>query len=103
MQTIKGLIVLSHLRRCALQWPALAAVLALCRWTAFGDVPPTFPYQIDIALSANGQLNNPSGVAVDSSGNVYVADQYNNRIQKFDNSGSYQTQWGSSGTGNGRF
>jgi len=30
-----------------------------------------------------GQFNYPAGVAVDSSGNVYVADTGNNRVQKF--------------------
>lgn len=33
--------------------------------------------------SGNGQFNSPRGMAVDSSGNVYVADTGNNRIQKF--------------------
>ncbi|GAB6286295.1 MAG: hypothetical protein STSR0009_24960 [Methanoregula sp.] len=37
--------------------------------------------------SGNGQFKNPDGVAVDSSGNVYVMDQYNNRIQKFNSIG----------------
>ena len=33
--------------------------------------------------SAANQLYSPSGVFVDSSGSIYVADQYNSRIQKF--------------------
>ena len=32
--------------------------------------------------SSSTQLNNPDGVHVDSSGNVYVADRNNHRIQK---------------------
>ena len=40
---------------------------------------------------------------MDGSGNVYVADYSNERIQKFDSSGTYLTQWGSYGTGNGQF
>jgi DNA-binding beta-propeller fold protein YncE len=30
-----------------------------------------------------GQFNDPTGVAVDTNGNVYVADPSNHRIQKF--------------------
>ena len=36
---------------------------------------------------SNARFNNPSGVAVDSSGNVYVADTYNNIIRKVTPSG----------------
>jgi DNA-binding beta-propeller fold protein YncE len=31
----------------------------------------------------NSQFKNPQGIVVDSSGNVYVADIGNNRVQKF--------------------
>jgi DNA-binding beta-propeller fold protein YncE len=50
-----------------------------------------------------GQFYNPYGVAVDASGNVYVAAVYNHRIQKFTTSGGYITQWGSNGSGQGQF
>lgn len=49
--------------------------------------------------SGNGQFNEPRGVAVDSSDNIYVADAMNNRIQKFDSSGGYLAQWSSDGFG----
>ncbi|MGA7691096.1 MAG: hypothetical protein WA326_12470 [Nitrososphaeraceae archaeon] len=42
-------------------------------------------------------------LAIDSSGDVYVADSGNNRIQKFDSDGNYITSWGSLGSGNGQF
>jgi hypothetical protein len=42
-------------------------------------------------------------MAVDSSNNIYVADTGNNRIQKFNSSGTFLTKWGSNGTGNGQF
>ena len=41
-----------------------------------------------------GQFINPAGIAIDSSGNVYVGDfGENNRIQKFDSNGNYITKW----------
>jgi streptogramin lyase len=65
--------------------------------------PYKFERQWGNSGTGNGQLNGPAGVAVDSSGNVYVADYHNSRIQKFDSNGAYLTQWGSYGTGNGQF
>src|SRR2546423_1298308 len=53
--------------------------------------------------SGNGQFYDLSGVAVDSGGNVYVADSYNHRIQKFTSAGGYLTQWGTPGPGDGQF
>jgi tripartite motif-containing protein 71 len=47
-------------------------------------------------------LSNPSGIAVDGSGNVYVADSNRNRIVKFDSVGGYIDTWtgtGKNGTG----
>jgi Tol biopolymer transport system component len=53
--------------------------------------------------SGTGQFDDPSGVAIDAAGNVYVADSNNNRIQKFSSSGAFLTQWGSTGSGDGQF
>jgi hypothetical protein len=48
--------------------------------------------------SGNGQFASPTGVAVDdSSGDVYVVDQGNKRVQKFDAKGSYLSQFNGSG------
>jgi len=51
----------------------------------------------------DGQFYLPIGVAVDSSGNVYVTDSINARIQKFSSTGTFITKWGSRGTARGQF
>ena len=53
--------------------------------------------------SGNGQFLDATALSVDTEGNVYVADTYNNRVQKFTSDGTYITQWGSQGTGSGQF
>ncbi len=53
--------------------------------------------------TGTGQFIDPWGVAIDSSGNVHVADAFNNRIQVFTSTGTFIRQWGSYGTGNGQF
>jgi streptogramin lyase len=53
--------------------------------------------------SANDQFSSPQRIAVDSSGNIYVADTFNHRIQKFDNDGAWDATWGSEGDGDGQF
>jgi len=53
--------------------------------------------------SGNGQFSFASGIAVDRSGNMYVADYYLMRVQKFTAGGGYVSQWGSAGSGNGQF
>lgn len=53
--------------------------------------------------SGNGQFWAAGAVATDATGNVFVADGYNNRVQKFSANGTYLTQWGVAGSGNGQF
>ena len=45
----------------------------------------------------------PAGIAVDAADNVYVADTFNHRIQKFTGDGKFLAGWGSEGSGNGQF
>jgi hypothetical protein len=44
--------------------------------------------------SGAGQFTSPSGIAVDSSHNVYVVDQENHRVEKFDSAGRFQLTFG---------
>jgi DNA-binding beta-propeller fold protein YncE len=49
----------------------------------------------------NGKFSFPWGVACDSTGNVYVADSGNNRIQVFTADMKFQRKFGCRGEGNG--
>jgi sugar lactone lactonase YvrE len=51
----------------------------------------TAGYFGDNGPAINAQLNNPLGVAVDSSGNLYIADSYNQRIRKVTTAGVITT------------
>jgi len=59
--------------------------------------------------STNGELGQQSGfwgpraIATDSTGNVYITDTGNKRVQKFDAQGTFLGQWGGGGIVEGRF
>jgi uncharacterized repeat protein (TIGR01451 family) len=65
--------------------------------------PPTFQQIWGSQGSGNGQFNSPTGIAVDSTGNIYVADTNNHRIQQFDSNSNFLSQWGSQGSGDSQF
>ncbi|HEY5037899.1 MAG TPA: NHL repeat-containing protein [bacterium] len=53
--------------------------------------PPTVTYQTAIGPGVAGGLGgNVNGQVVDGSGNLYVTDWYNNRVVKYNGSGTYQ-------------
>ena len=54
------------------------------------DRVAAFGTKFGSAGSSNGQFTNPAQVAIDGSGNIYVADTANNRLQKFNSSGVHQ-------------
>lgn len=43
--------------------------------------------------AAAGEFDVPHGIAIDSSGRIFVADRSNNRIQIFDQKGSFLAEW----------
>jgi DNA-binding beta-propeller fold protein YncE len=54
--------------------------------------------------TADGEFRDPLGVAVNTaSGDVYVADEGNDRVQRFDSTGAFLGKWGTTGAGDGRF
>jgi sugar lactone lactonase YvrE len=54
--------------------------------------------------TANGQFSTGvRGVAIDKTGNVYVADTDNHRVEVFTAKGGFVRTWGSNGAGNGQF
>ena len=59
------------------------------------NTAPTYLTQWGSTGSGNGQFSSPVSVAADSSGNLYVTESTNNRVQKFTSDGVYLTQWGS--------
>jgi sugar lactone lactonase YvrE len=53
--------------------------------------------------AVNAQINNPVHIAVDSAGNLYITDYYNNRIRKVSANGTITTIAGSSSDSRGGF
>ena len=51
----------------------------------------------------DGQFTWPTAVGLDSAGNVYVADEWLNRITKFTADGEFVSKWGTGGSGDGQF
>ena len=53
--------------------------------------------------AGDGEFQNPVGVAVASDGSVYVADSWNDRIQKFTSEGVFVSELGTEGAGDWEF
>ena len=63
------------------------------KWTGAGDFVNAWP----------AQVGNSSGIAVDRSGRVFVADQPRGRINEFTSDGTFLARFGRPGSDNGEF
>ena len=97
-----------HMNRSTF-WAVLLIVLSLGLLTtavalaASGDISTVAGigggFSGDGGPATSAQLKSPSGVAFDSSGNLFIADQFNHRIRKVDTSGNIGTVAGTSTQG----
>jgi len=80
-------------------------MILLISLSGFQPAQGAFVHQLSFGSfgSADGQFNLPRGVAVDGSGNIYVADVGNNRIQVFNSAGTHQLSFGTLGSADGQF
>jgi sugar lactone lactonase YvrE len=71
--------------------------------TTVAGIGPSYPYYLpfsgDGGAATNASLYYPSGVAFDASGNLYIADNDNNRIRKVDTNGIITTVAGNGQNG----
>ena len=81
------------------------ALIMSCAAQSLSAQTLTLSFETVIGAQGNGagQMIQPSNVAVDPSGNIYVADTGNSRILLFDRSGRYLRQIGGFGFGAGQF
>lgn len=65
------------------------------------------PYEMDMSFGgfglSQGYFDTPVSIAVDDEENIFVVDQGNYRIQKFDRYGIFRYSWGRQGLGDGEF
>jgi DNA-binding beta-propeller fold protein YncE len=75
--------------------------------TTSSTTTTTLPALLDcsefVTKFGSDRLTEPHGVALDSAGNLYVADSSANKIFKFDADGAFVKQWGGPGTASGKF
>ena len=85
----RGLTALGSIALLALFPIQVSGQTHLLSWGSFGP--------------GNGEFKFPQHLAADASGNVYVGDSDNHRVQKFDSNGTLITKWGTNGPNDGQF
>jgi len=66
-------------------------------------IPIDFLYTIGKSGDSLGQFSRPQAISIDLSGNIYVADTGNHRIQRFDEKGNFVAYLGGIGIGSEQF
>lgn len=85
---------------------SITVIIVLTSYALFTNAADSYSFSTKWGTSGttgNGEFQFPYDIAIDSSGNVYVTDTYNHRIQKFTSSGTFISTWGSEGPGDGQF
>jgi len=80
-----------------------ASLAALASAPTAGAATATYVQGFGGEGSEGGHLVEPSGVAIDSKGNVWVADTGHDRIQEFDSEGKFIQEFGAFGSASGLF
>ena len=86
---VPGWLVLGLLLACPARPGGPAQFSLVAEWGEYG--------------TKQGQFKYPCMVAVDGSSTVYVVDQHNHRVQKFNSDGRFLLSWGTFGEGPGQF
>lgn len=68
-----------------------------------GGANLSYTTQFGSTGSGEGQFRGPFSSAIDGSGDLWVTDRYNNRIEKFSSNQKYMAAYGSEGSGNGQY
>jgi len=100
-QTKSKVTFCSKIRRRLLMSLAVVVIVLLGAIAVLASI--SFISKWGTSGSGNGQFLTPTGIAVDSGGNVYVAEGNGNRVQKFDGSGAFLLKFGIPGDVNGGF
>lgn len=74
-------------RRRLIRAVAVTAIIATCAVAVFASI--SFVLKWGTVGTGDGQFSTPRGIAVDITGNVYVAEGNGNRFQKFDGNGNF--------------
>ena len=78
-----------------------AALAALSLVVPFAAHAQTYAYDSSFGVkgATDGKFNSPFGITLDSGGNLYVADQLNSRIAKFNSKGVFVANIGNASAG----